>query len=173
MTLVPPATNYKDTFLEALKESMVQDKEHAMKEDINVVAYDFDFFVKCEIEKAQGLHLPLGYIPETVLWLIDNDEYIGQTGIRHYLTEKLLREGGHIGYYIRPSKRKMGYGTKILHLALQEAKKMGIQKALVTCNETNVGSRKIIEANGGILDTNMDDAENNEVKILHFWVSLS
>ena len=163
--LVRPNTKYQATFLEAFKED-----EKEMDEDLNVIAQDFDHYVKFTNEKSQALNLPPGYVPETIFWLIDKDEYIGQTGIRHYLTDNLRKEGGHIGYYIRPAKRKMGYGTVILKLALQEAKKLGIEKAMVTCNETNVGSRKIIEANGGIFDHENVDQET-EIQILRFWVN--
>lgn len=82
--------------------------------------------------------------------MIDCDEYIGQASIRPELcTSYLLTYGGHIGYSIRPSKRRQGWGKKILALALYEARELGLKRALVTCDSDNIGSRKIIEHNGG------------------------
>ncbi len=98
-----------------------------------------------------GLHPP-ELVPETWLWLVDGDEYIGRASIRHELNDELLLVAGHIGYEIRPTKRRQGYGTQILALALERAREMGIYKVLVTCDTDNFGSRKIIEANGGKLE---------------------
>lgn len=60
--------------------------------------------------------------------------------------------GGHIGYDIRPSARGHGYGTLIIKLGLAQAKAIGLTKALVTCDPTNLASKKIIEKNGEILE---------------------
>ena len=86
-------------------------------------------------------------------YLTDNtNRILGVVNIRHRLTDKLLIEGGHIGYGIRPSERRKGYATKILELALVEAKKLGIERALVTCDKENIGSAKTILRNGGKFD---------------------
>jgi len=61
----------------------------------------------------------------------------------------MAKTGGNLGYYIRPSARNKGYGTKILELALVKAKKLGLQKVLITCDESNIPSKKIIEKNKG------------------------
>lgn len=132
----------------------------------------FEQFVNNKIEEAKGLHLPEGFVPATELWLVDKDEFIGRVSIRHQLTENLLKIGGHIGYFIQPSKRKMGYGKMILKLALEETKKLGIFKALVTCDDTNAGSCKIIEANGGILENMIENGKNNPLK-RRYWIKLS
>lgn len=63
--------------------------------------------------------------------------------MRHSSTENLLREGWHIGYDIRPTKRQKGYGKKILALALPKAKEKGLTKVLITCTETNTESKKL------------------------------
>ena len=95
-------------------------------------------------------------MPATALWLVDNGEFIGSLSLRHRLNENLLKMGGHIGYSIRPSARKRGYGTKILELALPIAKSLGIDKVLVTCDDDNTGSAKIIEKNGGVLENKVE-----------------
>ncbi len=117
------------------------------------------------------MNLPPGYVAQTTYWLIDTNEFIGRVSIRHMLTDYLLQEGGHIGYDIRPSKRKLGYGKKILALSLPKAKELGIKKILVTCNETNLGSKKIIEANGGILENRLHLHPGKPAK-LRYWITV-
>ena len=104
--------------------------------------------------------------------MIDEGEFIGEANLRHGLTDQLKNVGGQIGYWIRPSKRQHGYGTKILEFVLKEAEKMDMDKILVTCDETNVASRKIIEANGGVFEKKTDMGSDAPKK-LKFWISLS
>lgn len=99
---------------------------------------------------CKGIGLREGWVPSTTFWLIDNEEYIGCGNIRHALTDQLRKFGGHIGYDIRPSKWRQGYGTMQLRLLLAEAAKLGIQNALITCSAENKASAKVIEKNGGI-----------------------
>src|SRR3954451_11732855 len=105
--------------------------------------------------RAQALEetpRPAGYVPSTTLWWVDDDEYLGRLAIRHRLTESLLNLGGHIGYDARPSARRRGHATAMLRASLPVARDLGIDKALVTCDLDNVGSRKVIENNGGVLE---------------------
>ena len=148
--LVKPVIKYKKSFIQGAKEFQKEGRNVDL--DIEDLDKNFDKFVTKLLNEELGIGLKDGYIPASTLWLIDNDEFIGKVSIRHTLTEKLLQEGGHIGYEIRPSKRKMGYGTKILALAVISAKNLGIEKILVTCDDDNIGSYKIIEKNGGILE---------------------
>ena len=144
MELVLPSTRYKRSFIEAVIEYQREDSNDDRSKrygDLSVSALESDFeaYVEREQSQARGKNLPAGYVPETTYWLIDGDEFIGRVSIRHRLTEHLRQIGGLIGYDIRPSKRKHGYGTKILELALPRAKEIGLQKVLVTCDATNVG----------------------------------
>ena len=99
---------------------------------------------------------------------IDKGEYVGFVSIRHKLNKHLRQIGGHIGYQIRPSKRKQGYGTLILKLALQKAKKLGIKKALITCDDDNIGSWKIIESNAGILQNKVKHQDKLKRR---YWIT--
>src|SRR3989344_8456793 len=85
------------------------------------------------------------------------NQYIGRLSIRHKLNDHLLKIGGHIGYDIRPSKRSRGYGTAILRLGLPKAKELRIERALLTCNENNIASLKIIEKAGGVLESKVQN----------------
>jgi predicted acetyltransferase len=106
---------------------------------------------------------PAGFVPSTTLWWVDGDRYLGRLAIRHRLTPNLLELGGHIGYDVRPTARRRGHATAMLRAALPVARALGIDSALVTCDVTNVASRRVIEANGGVFD------DQRGVK-LRFWM---
>ena len=93
-----------------------------------------------------------GYVPQTILWWVEGDEYLGRVGIRHRLTEQLARRGGHIGYEVRPGARRRGHATAMLAAALPIAASLGIELAHVDCDADNLASRRIIEKNGGRLE---------------------
>lgn len=155
MKLVKPSLQYKNSFLETWKEFDAEEQRSYLMgsgdDTLETVSNNFDTFLARESANELEENMKDGRVPQTHFWLIDNDEVIGEVSLRHRLNEKLKKHGGHIGYGIRPSKRRMGYGKIILALALEEARKLGIKKALITCDETNIGSQKIIQANGGVL----------------------
>ncbi len=174
MQLVLPSEKYKNSFLQALQEYHEIDADDRLdiyELSVKDLKTDFKSYIKHLLAESEGKHLPKGYVPQTTYWLIDGDVFIGRVSIRHQLTQHLLREGGHIGYDIRPSKRMMGYGKKVLELSLPKVKELGIDKALVTCNETNIGSKKIIEANGGVLENSVAMGKGKPNK-LRYWIAL-
>ena len=99
-----------------------------------------------------------GWVPDTTLFCLDKDRniFVGAVNIRHYLNDALLKTGGHIGDGIRPSERRKGYATAMIALALDECKKLGIDKVLICCNKENIGSAKSIINNGGILENEIE-----------------
>ncbi len=109
---------------------------------------------------------PDGHVPATTLWWVDDEEYLGRLAIRHRLTPSLRALGGHIGYDVRPSARQRGHATAMLAAALPAARGLGIDLVLVTCDDDNVASRKVIEANGGVL-------EGKSGAKLRYWVPTS
>ncbi len=113
----------------------------------------YDEMVDKLIDAEKGINLD-GYVPSTTYWLYDtvNDEIIGASNLRHYLDGMGTKYWGHIGYGIRPSKRKKGYGTLLLNLTLEKAKEMNINKVILGAYEGNIGSWKIMEKCNGILD---------------------
>jgi len=106
---------------------------------------------------------PDGHVPATTLWWVDGDTYLGRIALRHRLTDWLREFGGHIGYDVRPSVRRRGHATAMLHEVLPTARALGIERVLVTCDTTNLGSRKVIEANGGLF-------EDERGGKLRFWI---
>jgi predicted acetyltransferase len=110
-----------------------------------------------------GTPRPAGYVPDTILWFRDGATFLGRISIRHELNEVLRDVGGHIGYDVRPSARRRGHATEMLRQARPVARSLGIDPALVTCDVANIGSRKVILANGGVL-------EDERYGKLRFWV---
>jgi predicted acetyltransferase len=102
-------------------------------------------------------------VPSTTWWWVEGSEYVGRIALRHRLTERLLEIGGHIGYDVRPSARRQGHATAMLRAVLPHAHALEIDPALVTCDTDNVGSRRVIEANGGVF-------EDERSGKLRFWV---
>lgn len=177
MQLVPPSVKYKESFIEAVRESQalgIDELAGRRYRELSIpeLEADFEGFVERELSHSRGDNLPAGYVPATEYWLVDGGEYIGHVGIRHELNNQLLQVGGHIGYSIRPSKRRQGYGNKILALALPKAKELGIERVLLTCDADNEASRKIIEKNGGVLENQVPNPETGVGK-LHFWIDIN
>ena len=168
--LAAPSAACKDSYLEAVRE--FQRETRYLDHDPDWLADDANFAALLQRFASQRTSPPPGWVPSSELWLVSGGEFIGRASIRHRLTDSLRRYGGHIGYEIRPSRRRQGYGTLICRLALEQARGLGIARALITCDETNAASRRIIEANGGRFEKAVQ-VEGRSVPTLHFWVDLS
>ncbi|MBI5830804.1 MAG: GNAT family N-acetyltransferase [Armatimonadetes bacterium] len=111
-------------------------------------------------------------VPSSTRWLVDaSDRILGECRVRHRLTERLLHHGGHIGYYVRPSARRQGHGTRMLALALDEARGLGLLRVLVTCDKVNLGSAAIIRANHGVLEDEPVSRFTHQV-IQRYWIAV-
>lgn len=129
---------------------------------------DYKKLVKELEDSSNGIVANKNYVPGTCfVALNEENKIVGVGSLRHCLNENLKKHGGHIGYSVVPSERKKGYGTEILRLLIEEAKKLGIEKILVTCDEDNIASKKVIEKNGGVLENKVN--EGNRVT-LRFWI---
>ncbi|TXC92015.1 GNAT family N-acetyltransferase [Metabacillus litoralis] len=168
LTLIKPTTDLKEEYL-SFYDEWVQSKEEMIPWVIEKDPTNFDNMIQFLANNEKGINLPTGWVPDSTYWLINEESRIlGVVNIRHELTDFLLTRGGHIGYGIRPSERKKGYATKLLHLALEKTKKLGIKKVLVVCDEWNIGSYKTIKNNGGIEES--DFVEDNGNVIKRFWI---
>lgn len=129
--------------------------------------HDFDTYVNSlELNEAKD-----GLVPDSTFFCLDEerDIFVGAINIRHYLNERLLLNGGHIGDGVRPSERRKGIATKMIGLALKECKKLGIDKVLMVCNKNNIGSAKSIVNNGGILENEIEvDGEVEQ----RYWITI-
>ncbi len=122
--------------------------------DFDLMRTDPEAYLIGAENQSRGIGLPAGWVPHTRYWyILDNKRIIGSADIRHFLTPDLEDLGGHIGYVIKPGERNKGYATSLLAGIIPEAANLGIKKLLITAASDNIPSRKVIEKNGGILDT--------------------
>ena len=111
-------------------------------------------------------------VPDSTFFCLDDERniFVGAVNIRHRLNEGLLLNGGHIGDGIRPSERRKGYGTKMIGLALEECRRLGIDRVLMVCDKVNVASAKTIMNNGGVLE---NEVEVNGILEQRYWIDLT
>lgn len=102
----------------------------------------------------------------------ENDKLIGSASLRHYLTAEGYNTWGHIGYGVRPSERRKGYGVQILKMTLEEAGRKKIRKALVSSHTSNIGSVKVIESCGGTLENIVADPYEKGETISRYWFDI-
>lgn len=167
LKLIKASNKYKDQIIDMLEEWYAS-KEKIVPYSIRKIDYhDFDYYCNNLDVKENSNNL----VPDSTFFCIDEDRNIvvGAINIRHYLNESLLLNGGHIGDGVRPSERRKGVATKMISLALQECKKLGIDKVLLVCDKKNIGSAKSIINNGGVLE---NEILVNDVIEQRYWIKL-
>ena len=170
--LIRLTTEYREQLFEMLtewKNDIIEN--HTNMSPWKIWANDFHD-LECYIESLDtGKKEENGWVPDTTLFCLDKDRniFVGAVNIRHYLNDELLKTGGHIGVGIRPSERRKGYATAMIALALEECKKLGIKRVLMTCDKNNIGSAKSIINNGGVLQNEVEEDGHIE---LRYWIQL-
>lgn len=163
--LARPQERFKASYIEGVWEYISEKRTVSWHPEI--LRRRFDEYLRV-LQQAESEPLA-GMVPASRFWLISADNrYLGDVDVRHHLNEALSRFGGHIGYKIRPSERRKGYGKLICRLGIQEARKLGIGDILITCDDDNIGSCKIIEANGGQLQDKIDN--DRAVLTRRYWI---
>jgi len=170
--LVRPSEDYKESYLEALKEFHAEGRyQH---QDIARLKADFQGFIK-QLNAEKGYtHQPyqdwVEPVPETIVWLVKDDAYIGTVDIRHRLNWHLEKWGGHIHFVVRPSMRGTGYGKKILQKAMPIVNYLGIDDALLTVEPDNKAAQRIIEFCGGKFDCDLPETEKFPAR-KRYWLN--
>ena len=168
--LVKPDLSYADEIIkykeESLEESPIINGSAGLDRFSSIEIW-FEELKKRSCEDT----VPKGLVPSsTYLAVREKDNYIvGMINIRHYLNEYLTQVGGHIGYGVRKTERNKGYAKQMLKLALEKCKELKIKKVLITCDEDNIASEKVIlSANAKLEDIRNVDGENKK----RFWIDL-
>ena len=168
--LVKPDLSYADEIIKYKEESLAESpiiNGSAGLDRFSSIEIWFEELKKRSCEDT----VPKGLVPSsTYLGVREKDNYIvGMIDIRHYLNEYLTQAGGHIGYGVRKTERNKGYAKQMLKLALEKCKELKIKRVLITCDEDNIASEKVIlSANAKLEDIRNIDGENKK----RFWIDL-
>ena len=169
IALLEPCAALRSDFLRMLAEYEWAGEDY----DEPLAHENYEAYLSQLAAESRGIHLPPGIVPMTSYWLVrDQRTLLGVSKLRHYLTPLLEHHGGHIGYLVRPSERHKGYGTLILALTLEKARLLGLRRVRITCDSANVGSVRIIEKNGGVLDAQLVSRQSGNL-ISQYWIQLS
>ena len=168
--LIVPTEVYLASYREAYREYA----EKGVSTYFFTDASSCDVFAKFE-RYRQERDLPPNRVGEDKYWLVDDENayFIGEIAIRHRLNDALAQRGGHIGYGVRYSEWNRGYGTKMLALALEKAREMHISPVLITCDEDNPASARVMEKDGFALwDKVIVSRDGKDLPTRRYWITI-
>ena len=168
--LVKPDLSYTDEIIKYKEESLAESSIINGSAGLDRLSSIEDWLEELKKRSCEDT-VPEGLVPSsTYLAVREKDNYIvGMIDIRHYLNEYLTEAGGHIGYGVRKTERNKGYAKQMLKLALEKCKELKIKRVLITCDEDNIASEKVIlSANAKLEDIRNVDGENKK----RFWIDL-
>lgn len=163
-SLVRPSLEYAESWTAAVLEYAEDGTRmhgSGLWDHADPVAVGLETIVPELVEQATHAHG--GRVPCSYFWIEDDGEFVGYLALRHTLNDWLLNEGGHIGYSVRPSRRRQGHASRALALGLAEAARLGLDRVLLTCDEDNDASRLTIEHGGGVYE----DTRNGKRR---YWI---
>lgn len=167
MHLVSPSSEYEDAYLDFAMELRAHG-DGRWVEAVQRLGFGEYLLKKQREERGEGLEPDI--VPSSVYWLVDDAAKIhAELRLRHYLNERLLIDGGNIGYTVRPSSRRKGLGTELLRRGLVLAQQRGLERVLITCDAENLGSIGVIVANGG-REYTMGFSPITERPTRHYWL---
>lgn len=153
LELHAPDARFRDGFFDAVRDYERAGEVPAV-ERYKAGLEDFDAYLSMLQAAALEVGLAPGRVPCRTFWLIEAQaRVVGFSRLRPRLTTALESDGGHIGYDVPPALRRRGYGTQLLRLTLRKAAEAGLQQVLLTADADNLASIRVIEGNGGQLDS--------------------
>ena len=160
MKLVFPTIDYKDRAIDFVNEFFESGTKHidgsgGLGSYLREASYEE--WLRKLIAYLDIANLPADRVPGLTYFCVreEDDRIVGMVDIRLALNEFIRNEAGHVGYCVRPSERRKGYATEILARALGVCERMGIERAIVSCDKDNIGSARTIQKNGGVLEAEL------------------
>jgi predicted acetyltransferase len=169
LAMVRPSVRYRASFLDAVREVAEPDQRSLIytTTSIEMVASDFPAYIDELLVLETSPPRPL--VRDTVWWGVAEDRFVGRISFRHELNEHLRTIGGHIGYVVRLSERRKGYASEMLRQALATELARRVGEILITCDEDNLPSIRVIARNGGVPSGHYDPGEGGP-RTLHFTI---
>lgn len=149
MELALPDIRFQKSYIQAQREFRAEGR--AVDINFDELKLHFPSFVQRKLKQRDGLGLPKGFVPCSEFWMIEEQRFVGRIVLRHHLNEALGKFGGHIGYEVRPTERRKGFAQQAVAMVFPEARARGLAEVLITCDDDNLGSIKVIERNHGRL----------------------
>jgi len=100
-----------------------------------------------------------------------DNKLVGMIQVRHRFNDYLEKYAGHIGYSVRPCERRKGYAKKMLKMVFPFCREIGLDRVMITCADSNIGSEKTIFANGGVYESTIHEPKENK-DLKRFWITL-
>lgn len=173
LELIEPDVHYRISYVEALREGLHLDA--ATEIDIQLAKKDFAKYMEKRHDLSRPVTLADGTkvrrVRQLDLWLVDGERFLGMASLRPELNDHLMKRGGNIGYAVRASERRKGYGDLILKLTLPRARALGMDRVLITCHDENIGSQRIIEKNGGVYQDRVK-IPGRDLLERRYWIAL-
>lgn len=168
MELISPRAGFEKSYNDYISELGDEDR---YPYPMDLPHSDFASLVALLTDFADGKRLFCGMVPNSTFWLIDNNEIVAVSHLRHELNDSLRLMGGHIGLGVRPSYRGKGLSKMLLNMTLAEAKKRDIHTIHIHCYKDNLASVNMIVACGGLLDAELrSDCEKTDSPTVQKYV---
>ncbi|MFC4701605.1 GNAT family N-acetyltransferase [Glaciecola siphonariae] len=162
--LIQPSVKLESSYRDYIKE-LGSEERYPYPMDLDFS--DFPAFVQLLTDYSYGKNLPSSLVPNTTFWLVENEEIIGCSHLRHMLNKSLWHAGGHIGLGVRPSFRGKGIGKRLLALTIKKAQAMGISDIHIHCYQSNEASKTLIASSGAVLHSSVGENDSDE-RVLRF-----
>lgn len=164
MKLVSPSLDYQLSYYSYIEE--LGDEER-YPYPLDLEYQNFSRLITLLNDYSNGINLPNWLVPNSTYWLVDGNDIVGCSHLRHRLNAQLELAGGHIGLGVRPSARGQGIGRTLMNLTLEKAKHKGINPVHIHCYSSNEASKKLIESVGSTLSSTYTD-ERSAQEVLRY-----